>query len=252
MTQPSPDWRFWKRRFAERADRPLPALEADHDYDLLPPSVARSLAVFQLGESGGGTVVGQARQSRLHGVDTDYADALEYFVAEEHYHANVLAMCVRLMRGRLIRSNWTAKLFVFGRRLMGLRLKVLVLLAAEIVGLCFYRLIAERLPPGVVRSWLEDIVADEEEHLRFHCEFLQSQIDSVASRLWFVAVWRAVMYASGLVVLVDHRTTLKDLHIDRSHVWSRWIELARDAEQRVLAGERVPAAGTPRAVGFGR
>ena len=251
MTQPLTDWRSWKRRFAGRAGRPLPALEADHDYDLLPPSVARSLAVFQLGESGGGSVVAQARSSDLEGIDEDYAAALEYFVAEEHYHANVLAMCVRLMRGRLVRSNWTAKLFVIGRRLMGLRLKILVLLAAEIVGLCFYRMIAERLPPGVVRSWLEDIVADEEDHLRFHCEFLQSQVEGVASRLLFIATWRAVMYASGVVVLIDHREMLRDLHIEHDHAWSRWQALARDAEKRVLARPRTEPAGARSAVRLG-
>ncbi len=141
------DWRGWKAFFAARCDRPSPRiLDDDPALEGVPASVAHSLAIFQLGESGGGTVVQQVRSSRLPGIDSDYADAMAYFVAEEHRHAELLACCVRALRGRLLQTNWTASLFVTGRRLMGLRLKVMVLLAAEIVGICYYSLIASRLP----------------------------------------------------------------------------------------------------------
>lgn len=244
MQETRSDWTGWRQLFEARADRALPALEADHDYTQLPRSLARSLAVFQLGESGGGTVIRQARQSRLPGVDADYARSLELFVAEENRHANVLAMCVRLLGGKLIRRNWTAKLFVFGRRLMGLRLKILVLLAAEVVGLCFYRLIAERLPPGSLKNWLLDLANDELDHLHLHCEFLRSQMQHPLQRLAFVAAWRGLMFLSGLVVLIDHRRTLRDLDISRNAVRSLWNLYSRDAELLVLAGgNRQPRRG---------
>ena len=133
MTGNTSPWKHFRNLFEQRVDRPLPPLKADLDYTQLPRSLARSLAVFQLGESGGGTVVSQARASGLDVVDEDYVGALQHFVAEEHRHADMLAICVRLLRGELIRTNWTAKLFVFGRRLIGLRLKILVLLAAEVL-----------------------------------------------------------------------------------------------------------------------
>lgn len=234
MQDAYPDWASWRRLFSARAERPLPALEADHDYTRLPASLARSLAVFQLGESGGGEVIEQARRSRLPGVNADYARAVELFVAEEHRHANVLAMCVRLAGGRLIRSNWTARLFVSGRRLMGLRLKVLMLLAAEVVGVCFYQLLAERLPPGTLRHWLMEMVDDEKSHLQFHCEFLRSQIRNTADIIVFKIVWRAVMTLSGLAVLVDHRRTLRDLHISRQTVRTLWQTYRYAAEKTVL------------------
>ena len=50
----------------------------------IPATLARSLAIFQLGESGGGTVVEQARRSRLPSAGEDYAEAVALFVAEEH------------------------------------------------------------------------------------------------------------------------------------------------------------------------
>ena len=191
-----PNWAHWRKRFEARADRELPTLETSADYSALPASLARSLAVFQLGESGGGTVVEQARDSEVAAVDADYAEAVRLFVAEEHRHANVLAMCVRLLGGKLIRRNWTQRLFLFGRRLIGLRLKVLVLLAAEVVGICYYSSIAGKLPAGPVRRWLCELVEDERSHLEFHCLFLQSQTTSPWRRRVFVTVWRSVMPSS--------------------------------------------------------
>ena len=225
------NWKAWCRLFGSRKNRELPALDGGTDYAQLPRSVARSLAIFQLGESGGGTIVEQARNSRLAGIDDDYVTALAMFVDEEHRHANILAMCVRLMKGTLIRQNWTARLFVFGRRLIGLRLKVLVLLAAEVVGICYYSLIADRLPPGPMRVWLRELVDDERSHLAFHCDFLRRQTQSRWKRAVFVATWRAVMLAAAGVVMFDHRKALSDLQVDPGLTWQRWMAIADQAER---------------------
>ncbi|MEM8683640.1 MAG: hypothetical protein AAGF72_09430 [Pseudomonadota bacterium] len=227
-------WKTYRQLFEQRAGRPLPRLEADLDYTQLPRSLARSLAIFQLGESGGGTVVAQARASTLDAVDDDYAAALAGFVAEENRHASVLAICVRLLGGELIRENWTAKLFVVGRRLLGLRLKVLVLLAAEVVGLCFYRLIAQRLPACRLRDWLLEIAADEASHLAFHCRFLRSQVRGPVSRWVFRVTWRLLMAVSELVVMFDHRRALRDLHIQRSDARALWRAYRETVEAQIL------------------
>jgi len=147
MATRSTNWSHWRAFFAARRHRPGVRLLANEPQLAdVPASVARSLAIFQLGESGGGTVIEQAQHSRLPAIDDDYAAAVALFVAEEHRHAELLACCVRALRGRLIERNWTARLFVFGRRLVGLRLKIMVLLAAEVVGICYYRLLAGGLP----------------------------------------------------------------------------------------------------------
>jgi hypothetical protein len=225
------NWRGWRDFFAARSDRPRPRiLEDDPALAGIPPSVARSLAIFQLGESGGDSVVQQARSSRLPGVDSDYGDAMSYFVAEEHRHAELLACCVRVLRGQLLQANWTARLFVVGRRLMGLRLKVMVLLAAEIVGICYYNLLASRLPEGNLSTLLREIEQDEKAHLRFHCRFLRSQVNSAVSRLVFTAAWRTLMLAAAVVVLIDHRHALHDLEIAPADAWRRWMVYSRTAE----------------------
>ena len=227
-------WREWKALFLSRSKRRMPATEPLRKYRNLPPSLAASLAIFQLGESGGGTVVEQARQSRLADIDDDFADAMALFVAEEYRHADILALCVEQLGGELIENNWTARLFVSARRLIGLRLKVLVLLAAEVVGICYYYLIACRLPVSPIRDWLEELVADEQSHLDFHCDFLHTQVDRFWKRAVFVVTWRATMLLAAAVVMVDHRAAIRDLGIERRTIWRRWMTYSRLAERLVL------------------
>jgi len=235
-------WDVWAKFFATRSNRALPALEQDRDYSELPASLARSLAIFQLGESGGGTIIRQALHNKLPGIDEFYAAAMALFVEEEHRHANILAMCVRLLGGSLIRDNWTARLFVFARRLIGLRLKVVVLLAAEVVGLCYYHLLAVHLPPSRLHDQLLDIVEDERSHLYFHCDFLRSQTKKRWQKQLFVIVWRAIMACAVLVVAIDHRAAIRDLDIGLQPVLSRWTDYSRLAETLVISD---PPVSTP-------
>ena len=254
-------WTTWVRFFSRRADRRLPDLDDPMCYKNIPQSVARSLAVFQLGESGGGTVIEQARQSRLGGVNEQYAKAIELFVAEEHRHAEILAICVRNLGGQLLQQNWTARLFVFARRLIGLRLKILVLLAAEVVGICFYHLIATRLPHSRLKSLLAQLVNDERAHLHFHCTFLRAQTTGQVQRFLFAMTWRLTMIAAALVVTVDHRDTIRDLQLGRATVWRRWMTYGKLAERMILGaevpghvdldtvpGDNFPGCDLPRAV----
>lgn len=236
MAEQTRTWLEWKQYFEARTQRALPDLESDHDYSTVPKSVARSLAIFQLGESGGGTVIAQAGASRLRGVNSHYGRAVDLFVAEEHRHANILALCVRLLGGELIRDNWTAKLFVFARRLIGLRLKVVVLLAAEVVGLCYYHLLAAHLPESKLRKQLLEIVEDERDHLAFHCDFLRSQIDNRFKRILFIVTWRCVMSAAMIAVAIDHRQALSDMKIGFWAVSRRWNAYSRLAQCSIVQG----------------
>ena len=238
MTIEQNTWEAWARFFVNRSKRPLPALEQDRDYSALPASLARSLAIFQLGESGGGRIVKQALHNKLPDIDEYYAAAMALFVDEEHRHANILAMCVRLLGGTVIRNNWTARLFVFGRRLIGLRLKVVVLLAAEVVGICYYHLLAVHLPPSRLRSQLLEIIEDERSHLYFHCDFLRSQTPKRWQKRLFIFVWRLVMGSAIIVVAIDHRRAIRDLNIGFRAVISRWQSYSLLAESLVVADRK--------------
>jgi len=227
-------WREWKELFEGRRNRLLPVAEPLRVYSELPPSLAQSLAIFQLGESGGGTIIEQARASNLPQIDEHYADAMALFVREENRHADILAVCVQQLGGKLINDNWTATLFVSTRRLIGLRLKVLVLLAAEVVGICYYHLLATRLPKSPIRSWLRELVSDEQSHLDFHCCFLNSQCDRAWKRGLFILIWRATMVLAAIAVMIDHGAAIRDLGIDRRAIWRRWMTFSRLAERLVV------------------
>ena len=227
-------WREWRELFAGRRHRPLPVPDTTSEYSDLPESLARSLAIFQLGESGGGTIIEQARASRLPQIDENYVEAMALFVREENRHAEILALCVRQLGGDLIKENWTARLFVSARRLIGIRLKVLVLLAAEVVGICYYHLIASRLPQTPMKNWLQELVIDEQSHLDFHCCFLHSQADRRWKRWLFIMVWRSTMLLAAVAVLIDHRVAIKELGISRPAIWRRWMTYSRLAERLVV------------------
>ncbi len=235
MANEKNDWKVWARFFANRSNRALPALKVDQDYSTLPASLSESLAIFQLGESGGGTIVKQALHSKLNASDEYYAAAMALFVEEEHRHANILAMCVRLLGGKLIRDNWTARLFVLARRLIGLRLKVVVLLAAEVFGICYYHLLAVQLPEGRLKKQLLEIVEDERSHLYFHCDFLRSQTSKQWQKRVFMLVWRLVMVSAAIVVAIDHRKAIRDLDIGLKKVLFRWKSYSKLAEVLVVA-----------------
>jgi hypothetical protein len=228
------NWREWKDFFSRRANRALPVSDAAAEYKLMPESLARSLAIFQLGESGGGSIIEQARRSGIPEIDDDYADAMALFVKEENRHADVLANCVRLLGGDLIEDNWTARLFVGARRLIGLRLKVIVLLAAEVVGICYYHLLASQMPSSEIKRWLNELVRDETSHLYFHCQFLRSQTASKWRRWVFKIVWRTTMIAAAVAVMLDHRDAIRDMSLRRAIVWQRWMAYSRLAEQLVI------------------
>ncbi|MEN0138128.1 MAG: hypothetical protein AAGC80_23455 [Rhodococcus sp. (in: high G+C Gram-positive bacteria)] len=79
----------WTADFADRAARR--AAKSDPDWSRgceLPSAVGRSLQKFQVGESGDGAYL-MAKADAAG--DTDYADAVRLFVAEEQDHARMLA-----------------------------------------------------------------------------------------------------------------------------------------------------------------
>lgn len=230
----SPDWRAWRARFDARATRPLP--------DVSPPTLpaaqraalAASLAVFQLGEAGEGRIAHQIDRCTLSAIDDDYRAALKRFVAEEGRHGRILGQMVRATGGQLARHNWTEGLFRHGRRLMGVRLKLLVLLAAEVVAVVFYAALAQALPRSPLRQALLEIVDDEAIHLDFHVAFFQTQTPGLLARGVFAATWWAVCSAACLVVAWDHRRTLAAFAIDRRALLSRCWQAIRHVADRVV------------------
>lgn len=219
MSPETPLWSPWREHFAVNAARPLPPIAAaaaplapEDVGAALRPHLARSLARFQIGEGGEGRVAREIWKVRDPTIDDDYRVALGLFVREEGRHARILAGMVRALGGELLRTSWTERLFVRGRRLAGLRLKVLCLLAAEVVGIGFYGAVAARCR-GPLADALRQIAGDEEAHLRFHVDFFRASARTPAARLAFAAAWLAVAGLACGLVLLDHRRTLRALGV---------------------------------------
>ena len=236
-------WTTWRTYFETNARRPLPAPPAD--IDRIPAAwrgpLCASLARFQLGEGGEGRVAREIDRVQLAGVDEDYRAALKLFVKEEGRHARVLAGMVRALGGTLLHKEWSERLFVAGRRLLGLRLKLLVLLAAEVVGLGFYALLARRLGDCTIAEQLRVIADDEGMHLEFHADFFRAQVRGPATRAVFRAAWWGVAGLACGIVVCGHRRTLTALGISRAGALARLLRLTALVDRRVLAAPILPA-----------
>ena len=198
LHRPEPDW-----------DRPTP----------FPPPVAarlaRSLAHFQLGESGeGATLLTEAR--RVWTDDLDYVAALVLFVAEEQEHARLLEQQVTRLGGTLVTKHWSHTWFRRVRRAMGVRFEIQTLLVAEIIGTAYYRLLRST-GDAVLRQMCEIMLRDEAPHLRFHADrvVIEQLRWSPLSRALWTAQFRCLLRAAVTAAWIDHRPALRAVGIDR-------------------------------------
>lgn len=236
-------WSAWRRHFEANTRRPRPPIDALGIPAEWRAPLARSLAVFQLGESGEGRIAREIEGARLPGIDADYRASLGLFVREEGRHARILGDMVRALGGSLRRAAWTERLFVRARRLLGIRLKLLVLLVAEVVGLGFYALLGERLGTCAIGQALREISRDEADHLEFHCAFFNRTMRGPISRATLLVSWTVVCTAACAVVLFDHRTTLRALGISQTTAIRRFASPARTVAARLLSGDSKTVLG---------
>lgn len=179
--------------------------------------LAESLAVFQLGETGGGTRLrryasGLAREAGWSG----YPRAVDRFIAEEQSHARLLARLVAHLGGRLRRKQWSNGLFRRVRGLAGLEFAIQMLLTAELVAEVYYGTLFLRCPDPAVRTVAGKILRDEVQHLAFQREFLAARLARLtpaAQRLWS---WQfaAVHAFTAAAVAWDHRHCLRALGVE--------------------------------------
>ena len=177
--------------------------------------MARSLAHFQLGESGdGATLLNEAR--RTWADDPDYVAALVLFVAEEQEHARLLAQQVIRFGGTLVTRHWTHDWFRRVRRALGVHFEIQTLLVAEIIGTAYYRLLRST-GDTVLRQMCELMLRDEAPHLCFHADRIvieQLRWLPLARALW-TAQFRLLLRVAVIAAWVDHRPSLRAVGIDR-------------------------------------
>lgn len=227
-------FKHWRARFEANRTRPLPRIEAPALPEDQHATLSRSLAIFQLGETGEGRIASQIDRVQLPLVDDDYRASLKLFIAEEGRHSRVLGMMVNALGGRILEHTWTHRLFVVARRLVGVRFKLLVLLAAEVIAIGFYGMLARALPAGAMAAALQQICDDERAHFDFHCDFLRGQPRA------FHWAWWPIGFAAALTVLFDHRATLRAFGVPLSAAASLLFSLVAEAGRKM--NQRAPPA----------
>ena len=88
-------------------------------------AIAASLQRFQVGESGEGK---HLKKYAAQTGDREYSRAIHLFIAEENYHARMLARVLESLQAPLLRGHWSDAAFIVIRRFSGLEMELLILL----------------------------------------------------------------------------------------------------------------------------
>lgn len=204
------------------------------------PLVA-SVQRFQVGESGDGA---QLLAKAMAAGDPTYAEAARLFVAEEQQHAALLGDLLTYLNAQPISSHWSDAVFIWLRRLLGLRTELMVLSVAEVVALRYYGALAQRHPDVVVRAVAQRIVDDEHDHVAFQKDRLRAGFANTSrpARLLVAALWWVVATGATVVVAVDHGAVLRTIGYPRRRFVTDVLASFADLCSAVLAE---PPAVTP-------
>ena len=133
-------------------------------------------------------------------------------------------------------TRLTDSVFVFLRRMMGLRTELMVLLIAELIARRYYRAIYDGTDDPDIQLMCRQVMLDELGHVRFHCDYLYHAFDSMPG--WMRSIvhlsWTAAFRASVLVVMVDHRTALRACNVSLETFWHDCGLLQSDASTRIF------------------
>ena len=201
--------------------------------DLQKRRLLGSLEIFRQGETGEGRILNEIEKVSYFPVDQEYRKSLRLFVAEEGKHARILGRIIRVLenggasRPSQVRTSvdeseqtngrdtidqkegFSYRLFYAARGLMGVRLKLMVLLCAEIIGCECYGILGRALKHSESGKQLLDIQKDEEMHLRFHCQFFHLLGRKPIYRKLLVLLYLPIALCACFTVLLEHRSTFQ-------------------------------------------
>lgn len=197
--------------------------------------LARSLAIFQLGETGEGSALFRFAKSKENDPNlAGYEEALRLFVREENRHADILKHMVLRVEGTLLTRQWSDRVFRAVRKLVNLEFELQTLLTAELIAEAYYELLRRTVDDGPIQQACARIVKDEVGHTGFHAAFFgyrRKQWNPVTRRAWKVGLL-LLTETAWRVVWMDHRSCFRALGIERNqfaeHVRkARWVWLRR-------------------------
>jgi hypothetical protein len=208
----------WLEYFQQnRANRPEPEWKLPFPEDAATSAtLARSLAHFQLGESGEGTcLLADARRS--YPDDPAYLEALTLFVREEQEHARLLAQLVTRFGGQRMTQSWSHALFRGLRRSFGVHFELQILAIAELVGTAYYRALRVRVRDIVLEQVCDLILRDEAAHVEFHAErFAEWQFHWLPmERAIWAAQFQIAFLGAAAIVWHEHGDAMRAVSVKR-------------------------------------
>jgi hypothetical protein len=170
-------------------------------------AIIASLQRFQVGESGEGNHL--KKYAALTG-DAEYCRAIELFMGEESYHAQMLARALGALDAPLFKGHWSDVAFIVIRRFSGLEMELMILLVAELIAKRYYRVLHDATGDENLRLMCVQILRDENAHVAFHCDTLSRAFASrpAAQRAWTLFWWKHFYRFVCAVVAWDHRGVL--------------------------------------------
>jgi hypothetical protein len=206
--------RIWLNHFEYHAEQPRGARGGARS--LLRPKerrlIARSIAVFQLGEQsdGSGLLRAAYRFARAHG-DELLPRITELFIREEQRHARLLREFMDEHGIRTRCRHWTDGIFRRVRRLAGFELYLHVLITAELIGNVYYRALEAATDCQRLRALCRTLLADELAHVGYESELileLRSR-KPAALRTLIRLAHRAFFCGAAGAVWLSHRRVLR-------------------------------------------
>jgi hypothetical protein len=199
-------------------------------------AILRSLACFQLGESSDGR---HLRRLAWGTGDALYAEAIELFIAEEQEHARLLGNILDRFAAPRLHRHWTHWLFRHCRHVLGFRAEIVVLLMAEIAGMKYYGAVREGVEDAATRRVCEQMLYDEEFHVRFHCEYLHRWLAGRSRPARWLVWWGLTWLFAGAstVVAWDHRDALIAMGgTSKEFLEASWLDFLA-ARRSIFAGQ---------------
>jgi 4-hydroxy-3-methylbut-2-enyl diphosphate reductase len=206
--------RQWVRHFRTSAETPaeIPWDEPRRLSASERAAVLRSIQIFQLGESGGGSRLLRAAEKYCQrSGDRHYVKALRLFVQEEQRHAELLALYLKRERTGLLSRQWTNGVFRRCRNVMGLELMLSVLLSAELMARVYYAALSRATEDPVLRALCSRILRDERWHVRFQCDHLEHMRANRPALMKMLTHWteRVGFRAVCVAVWLNHATVFR-------------------------------------------
>lgn len=202
-------------------------------------AIARSIQIFQLGESGEGKhFLKCARHWAEQTGDFEYVRALELFIREEQRHAAALGAFMDRAGIPRIRKETSDNLFRWLRHRAGLELTITMLITAEIIARVYYPALRKATSSHWLRTICEQLSRDEVPHIRFQGQRLGI---IMRRKTWFGRVVsrflsQALFDTTCVLVWFAHRRVFKAGRLSWKQYWNKCTAEYHAARRQVGIG----------------